>query len=304
MTPRFDPGFTQKYTGALLRAVNKDGSFNVRRKGLGGLAANIYTYLVNTTFPRLLGLVAVLFIGVNLVFAMIYAALGPDALHWDRGLGMDALATAFFFSAQTLTTVGYGAIYPVGVGAHIISTFEVTLGLLGFAMITGLMFARFSRPSGKLVFSNRMIVAPYAAVTSLQFRVANQRTSVMAEVDARILLMTVEPDDSGELKRKFVELSLERGGVLFLALTWTIVHIIDEASPLWSKSHADLERLQAELLILIKGYDDSFNQVVHSRYSYRWNEIEWSARFVPAFGVTPEGNMLLDIGKISDTAKA
>lgn len=303
MTPRFDPGFTQKYTGALLRAVNKDGSFNVRRAGLGGLAGNIYTYLVNTTWPRLLGLVAALFIAVNLIFALVYLGLGPEALHWDRGVGIDAFGTAFFFSAQTLTTVGYGAIYPVGIWAHVISTFEVTLGLLGFAMITGLMFARFSRPSGKLVFSNRMIVAPYATVTSLQFRIANQRSSVMAEVDARILLMTVEPDDSGELKRKFVELTLERSSVLFLALTWTIVHVIDEASPLWSKSHGDLERLQAEVLILIKGYDDSFNQVVHSRYSYRWNEIEWSARFVPAFGVTAEGNMLLDIAKISDIAK-
>lgn len=303
MTPRFDPGLTQKYTGELLRAINKDGSFNVRRKGLVGLAANIYTYLVDTTWPRLLGLVAGLFVAVNCVFALIYVALGPAAIHGDRTIGMGAFGMDFFFSAQTLTTVGYGAIYPTGTAAHLISTLEVTLGLLGFALVTGLIFARFSRPAGRLVFSDQVIVAPYGNATSLQFRVANQRSSVMAEVEARMLLMTVEPDETGELKRNFVELTLERKGILFLALTWTIVHLIDEASPLWSRSRADLQRMQAELLILIKGYDDAFNQVVHSRYSYRWNEIEWSARFVPAFGLAPEGHMLLDIGKISETAK-
>jgi inward rectifier potassium channel len=216
--------------------------------------------------------------------------------------GLGTFGQAFFFSAQTLTTVGYGAMYPVGLAAHFVSSFEVTMGLLGFALATGLVFARFSRPSSKLVFSGQMVIAPYGEVTSLQFRIANQRNNVLAEVDARVLLMTVEQDARGELKRNFTELTLERKSVLFLALTWNIVHPIDQSSPLWEKSREDLERLQAEMLILIKGYDDSFSQVVHTRYSYRWDEIEWSARFVPAFGIAPGGNMLLDVGKISETA--
>jgi inward rectifier potassium channel len=247
-------------------------------------------------------LVALAFLLVNMLFALVYVSLGPEALHRDSALVLSSFETAFFFSAQTLTTVGYGAIAPVGTLANAVSTIEVTLGLLGFALVTGLMFARFSRPSGKLVFSDRIIVAPYGSGNSLQFRIANLRSSVMAEVDARILLMTVEPDETGELNRKFVELPLERSNVLFLPLTWTIVHAIDDASPLRGKAQADLERMQAELLILIKGYDDSFSQVVHTRYSYRWDEIQWSARFVPAFRVAPEGHMLLDIAKISETA--
>lgn len=303
--PRFDPGLTQQYTGALLRAINKDGSFNVRRKGLHGLGGNFYTLLVNTSWSRFLGLVAVVFLVLNVAFAGIYLALGPgeiQAAPSEHGLG--TFGQAFFFSAQTLTTVGYGALYPAGLAAHIISSFEVTMGLLGFALATGMVFARFSRPSSKLVFSDQMVVAPYGQVTSLQFRVANQRNNVIAEVDARMLLMTVEQDAQGELKRNFTELTLERKSVLFLALTWNIVHPIDKDSPLWGKSREDLQRMQAELLILIKGYDDSFSQVVHTRYSYRWDEIEWSARFLPAFGVAAGGHMMLDVAKISETSPA
>src|SRR5580698_239375 len=302
--PRFDPGLTQQYTGALLRAINKDGSFNVRRKGLHGLAGNFYTLLVNTSWSRFLGLVAVVFLTLNVVFAGIYLSLGPGEIHASSAeTGLGTFGEAFFFSAQTLTTVGYGALYPVGLAAHIISSFEVTTGLLGFALATGMVFARFSRPSSKLVFSDQMVVAPYGEVTSVQFRVANQRNNVIAEVEARMLLMTVERDAQGELKRNFAELTLERKSVLFLALTWNIVHPIDKDSPLFGKSCEDLERLQAEFLILIKGYDDSFSQVVHTRYSYRWDEVEWSARFVPAFGIAPGGYMELDVAKISQIAR-
>ena len=302
--PRFDPGLTQQYTGALLRAINKDGSFNVRRQGLHGVAGNIYTQLVSMSWSRFLGLLASAFFLVNLLFASVYLALGPGAIHASQSeIGLGAFGRTVFFSAQTLTTVGYGAMYPVGLAANSISSLEVTMGLLGFAMATGMVFVRFSRPSSKLVFSDQMVVAPYGEFTSLQFRIANQRNNVLAEVEARMLLMTVEQDARGELQRNFAELSLERKSVLFLALTWNIVHPIDESSPLWGKSREDLERMQAELLILIKGYDDSFSQVVHTRYSYRWNEIEWSARFVPAFGIGPGGNMLLDVGKISEIAR-
>jgi inward rectifier potassium channel len=113
------------------------------------------------------------------------------------------------------------------------------------------------------------------------------------DVQADVMLMTVERDSSGQLKRNFSELKLERKGIFFLALTWTVVHPIDESSPLFGKTAEDLERLQAEVLILLRSFDDSFSQVVHSRHSYLWNEMEWSAQFVPAFEVAPEGHLLL-----------
>jgi inward rectifier potassium channel len=299
-SPGFDPGLTSKYMGALLRTINKDGSFNVRRKGFRRWAGSVYLHLVTMSWPRFLMLVTAAYLGVNTIFAVVYQALGPAALHAsDRDLGLSALARSFFFSAQTLTTVGYGTLFPFGMAANVVAAIEAAIGLMAFALATGLLFARFSRPSAHLVFSHSMVIAPYRDGTSLQFRIANQRANVLMEVEANLMLMTVDRDASGELRRSFVELPLERNKIFFLALTWTIVHPIDEASPLWGRTAADLEGLQAELLILIKGFDDSFSQVVHRRYSYRWDEIEWSGRFGPAFTVSPGGHMELDLARIS-----
>lgn len=297
--PSFDPGLTQQYTGPLLRAINKDGSFNVRRRGLGGFAGNIYMSLVNLPWPRFWGLVILAYLLVNVLFAVLYTALGSAALRTaETDIGLGLFGKAFFFSVHTLTTVGYGDIYPLGVTANVLAALEALLGLMGFAIATGLLFARFSRPNARLVFSDHMVMAPYGNGHSLQFRLANRRANVLTDVAADMMLMTVERDSSGQLRRNFVELKLERTKIFFLALTWTVVHPIDETSPLAGKTAADLERLQAEVLILIRGYDDSFTQVVNTRYSYRWEEIEWQARFAPAFEVSPEGHLVLDLGRV------
>jgi inward rectifier potassium channel len=304
-TSSFDPGLTRQYTGPLLRAINKDGSFNVQRTGLRSLAGNIYIHLVRMSWPRFLALVATAYLIVNMVFAGVFLALGSDALHaTERGLGMGEFGRAFFFSVQTLTTVGYGSVYPAGVAANLIAGLEAAVGLMGFALATGLLFARFSRPSSKLVFSDTMVVAPGAGGgTSLQFRIANQRSNVLMEVEARMMLSTVDRSPEGDLKRNFRTLPLEITQINFLALTWTVVHAINPDSPLHGKSHDDLKELQAELMILIKGFDDSFSQVVHTRYSYRWDEIQWSARFVPAFTTAPEGHMILHVAKVGETVR-
>jgi len=302
-TPSFDPGLTQQYTGPLLRAINKDGSFNVRRRGLHGLAGSIYMHLVNLSWPRFWGVVALAFLSVNIIFASIYTALGPRALRAaEADMGLGQFGKGFFFSVHTLTTVGYGDLYPLGLTANIVASAEAALGLMGFALATGLLFARFSRPNAQLIFSHRMVVAPYRDGYSLQFRMANRRNNVLTDVLADMMLMTVEQDAQGQLRRNFVELKLERSKIFFLALTWTVVHPIDESSPLKGMKAADLERLQAEVLILIRGYDDSFTQVVNTRYSYRWEEVEWSARFAPAFDVSPAGHLVLDLNRISATS--
>ena len=302
-TPSFDPGLTQQYTGPLLRAINKDGSFNVRRRGLHGLAGSIYMHLVNLSWPRFWGLVALAFLTANILFALVYTVLGSDSLRAaENDIGLGFYGKAFFFSVHTLTTVGYGDIYPLGLAANLVASAEAALGLMGFALATGLLFARFSRPNAQLVFSHRMVVAPYRDGHSLQFRMANRRNNVLTDVLADMMLMTVEQDAEGQLRRNFVELKLERSKIFFLALTWTVVHPIDESSPLKGLKKADLERLQAEVLILIRGYDDSFTQVVNTRYSYRWEEVEWSARFAPAFDVAPAGHLVLDLDRISATS--
>jgi inward rectifier potassium channel len=301
----FDPGLTRQYTGPLLRAINKDGSFNVQRSGLRSLAGNAYIGLVRISWPRFVILVTLAYLFVNGLFAGVFLALGPGALSVTaRDLGLGDFGRAFFFSVQTLTTVGYGSVYPVGVAANIVAGVEAAVGLMGFALATGLLFARFSRPNSKLVFSDTMVVAPAAdGNTSLQFRIANQRTNVLMEVEARMMLATVERAPDGELKRNFRTLPLEVTQINFLALTWTVVHAIKPDSPLHGKSQEDLKELQAELMILIKGFDDSFSQVVHTRYSYRWDEIQWSARFAPAFTTAPEGHMVLHVGKVGHTVR-
>jgi inward rectifier potassium channel len=304
--PSFDPGLTRVYTGPLLRAINKDGSFNVQRTGLRGCAGDVYIHLVSTPWPRFLVLLTAGYLVVNAVFAAIFLALGPDSLHaTERSLGLGQFGLAFFFSVQTLTTVGYGSVYPAGVAANIVAGTEAAVGLMGFALATGLLFARFSRPSSKLIFSETMVVAPSAdgSSASLQFRIANQRSNVLMDVEARLMLSTVERGPTGEMKRNFQQLPLEVKQINFLALTWTVVHAINADSPLHGKTHDELKDLQAEVMILIKGFDDSFSQVVHTRYSYRWDEIQWSARFAPAFTTAPEGHMVLHVGKVGNTVK-
>ena len=286
-----------------MRAINKDGSFNVRRRGLHGLAGSVYMHLVNLSWPRFWGLVALAFLAANIAFALFYTVLGPRSLRAaENDIGLGFFGKAFFFSVHTLTTVGYGDIYPLGLAANLVASAEAALGLMGFAVATGLLFARFSRPNAQLVFSERMVVSPYRDGHSLQFRIANRRNNVLTDVLVDMMLMTVEQDAEGQLRRNFVELKLERRKIFFLALTWTVVHPIDESSPLKGMKAADLERLQAEVLILIRGYDDSFTQVVNTRYSYRWEEVEWSARFAPAFDVAPQGHLVLDLDKVSATS--
>ncbi len=140
-------------------------------------------------------------------------------------------------------------------------------------------------------------MAPYQEQTSLQFRIVNLRPNILMDLEANMVLMTVE-GAPGQMKREFQTLKLERNGVYFLPLTWTIVHPIDESSPLYGKSYADLERWQAEFVILIKAFDDTFSQVVHSRYSYRYDEIRWQAKFQPAFEINQAGDMILNVDRV------
>jgi inward rectifier potassium channel len=294
----FDPGLTTQFSGELRRTINADGSFNVRREGLRWRDANPYLMLIDTTWPRFLLVVLVGFLAVNMIFAFGYLMIGIEHL---KGLESDMgpFANAFFFSVHTLTTVGYGNVYPEGPSANAISSIEAASGLMVFAIATGLLYGRFSRPSARILYSKNAIIAPYQDGTSLQFRVTNARSNVLMNMDARMLLMTVESRD-GELRRSFVDLPLERSSVYFFALTWTIVHPIDSESPLFGKTAEELAKESAELLILIQGFDDTFSQLVHSRYSYRHDEFVWGAKFIPAFKVSPKGDLVVEVDRIHD----
>jgi inward rectifier potassium channel len=300
--PSFDPGLTQQFTRPFRRVINKDGSFNVHRRGTTWRDLHPYLQLINMGWPSFLLVLLLGYVTANLCFAAGYYSLGPGNLvGGDAATAGGRFLNCFFFSAQTLSTVGYGALSPGTTAASTISAFESLAGVLGFALATGLLFGRVSRPSSRLGFSEHILVTPYQEGQSLQFRVVNRRSNNLMELEARVLLMTVENVD-GRPTRRYQVLNLERPDVLFLPLTWTVVHPIDNQSPLFGRTAEDLERLQAEVLILIKAYDDTFSQAVLSRHSYRHDEFRWGARFAPAFSVDEEGDLILELRRVSELA--
>ena len=265
--PSFDPGLTERYDGALKRAVNADGQFNVRRMGRTWRDAHPYLYLINAPWWKFFLIVGTAFIIANTMFATAYFLVGIDHLKGaEAPTPLLRFVNAFFFSAHTLTTVGYGNMWPIGPLANAVAALEALAGVLVFAIATGLLFGRFARPSARIGFSPNALISPYNDGTSLQFRVANRRSNNLIDVSAQLLLMTVEMCD-GKLQRRFKALTLERDQILFFALTWTVVHPIDAESPLWGKTAEDLKQEQAEFLILIRSFDDSFGQTVHQRSS-------------------------------------
>jgi len=301
----FDPGLTQQVMSPLSRVINKDGSFNVHRRGTTWRDFHPYFHLINMSWPKFLATVLLGYVSANTVFAMLYFALGPDALQGETSAGLGRFLTAFFFSSHTLTTVGYGNVWPKGLAANLVSSFESLVGVLAFAVATGLLYGRVSRPSARIGFSETMVLAPYQDGASLQFRVVNRRRNSLMELEVRPMLMTVESNDgSGQPKRTYRMLKLERENVLFLPLTWTVVHPIDEESPLWGKTAEDLARLQAEVLILVKAYDDTFSQTVLARHSYRHDEIVWGRHFAPAFFVDGAGDLVLEVRKVGEMAES
>jgi inward rectifier potassium channel len=281
------------------RLLNQDGSFNVVREGLSPLnSLSLYHTLLTTTWPRFLGLTVLSYLLTNALFALGYMACGPDAL---GGLRSDTpqgrFVEEFFFSIQTFATIGYGVVYPRSLAANLLMTVESLVGLLGFALATGILFARFARPTARILFSRRALIAPYQGITAFEFRIANARSSQLIDVAVRVQLTRLRPDG----RRDFIPLVLERSQVVFFPLSWTIVHPIDETSPLWGLTEHDFLEQDVEFLILLTGTDETFAQVVHTRSSYKAEEVVWGARFVNLFNPpTPDGVLSIDIGRLHD----
>jgi len=277
------------------RLLNRDGTFNVRRRGRGFLESiSPYHALLTMSWRAYFGLIVAAYFAVNLLFATAYTLGGPHALEVP-GKDHVSFLEAFFFSVQTLATIGYGRIAPVSMTANLLVTVESLVGLLGLAMATGILFARFSRPSADILFSRHAVVAPYRDIQAFEFRIANRRSNEMLEVQAEVVFSRIEGPDR---VRRFHVLSLERPRVVFFPLSWTVVHPIDDSSPLRGISHRDLES-DAEFLILLTGIDETFSQTVQARSSYKAEEVVWNARFRDVFRRPSNGRSLaVDIGKI------
>jgi inward rectifier potassium channel len=285
------------------RLLNRDGSFNVARQGLGFFQTFApYHLLLTISWAGFFGIVSLTYLVLNLVFAVAFVACGPEAL---LGPGATMLggrfSQAFFFSIQTFATIGYGQIGPNGMAANIVVTVEALLGLMYQALATGLLFARFTRPTAALLFSRLAVIGPYASGQGLMFRIVNRRRNEIIELEAQVLFSAVEPDDHGGTVRRYVQLPLERNKVTFFPLSWTIVHPIDNTSPLAGKTPEDLERAQAEILVLLSGTDEALEQTVHVRSSYRADEIVWNARFRSMF-LQPDARsrVAVDISRVHE----
>ena len=282
------------------RLLNRDGSFNVGRRGLGLLSSlNLYHSLLTMRWWKFLSLLTLSYALANVVFAIGYVLCGPDALENSPKLNLESgFARAFFFSVETFATIGYGNIAPVKLTSNLLMTVESLFGLLAFALATGLIFARFSRPTAQVIFSRSAIIAPYKDATAFEFRITNARRNQIIELEAKVLFTRFE-DEQGRSVRRYYPLALERQRVTFFPLSWTIVHPIDEQSPLYGLTGEDLARTHAEFLILLTGIDETFSQTVHTRSSYEAGEVIWNARFGDVFNRSTTGEALtIDVRRL------
>ncbi len=287
-------------TESHLRLLNRDGSFNVKRRGLGFWESiSFYHALLTMSWWKFLAMVTLAYTGANAIFALIYIWCGPGALQSTFtprtapgvSASASAFAEAFFFSVQTLSTIGYGHVVPVGLLANTVVAVESLLGLLMIALVTGIIFARFSRPTASILYSRNAVVAPYKGITAFEFRVINARSNQIIELEAK-LIFTHFASVNGSNQRRYFSLPLERGKVAFFPLTWTIVHPIDSESPLFGLTQEELVASSSEFLILLTGIDETFSQTVHSRSSYKAEEVVWNAKFINMFSKSDGGELL------------
>ena len=285
------------------RLLNRDGSFNVARYGLGFFESFApYHALLTVSWPGFLGAVVATYFIVNLLFAVAYLACGADAL---VGSGLSTMGgrfgQAFFFSVETFATIGYGQVAPNGVLANLIVTSEALVGLMYQALATGLLFARFTRPTAAMLFSRHAVIAPYNDGQALMFRMVNRRRNEIIQLEAQVLFSAMVADGRGGATRRYTLLPLERNKVTFFPLSWTVVHPIDGASPLAGQTRESVEAAQGEILVLLSGVDEALEQTVHARSSYRADEIIWNARFRSMFLETDaRSRVAVDVSRVHE----
>lgn len=294
-----DPGIGTNFERPLERIVARDGRFRVDR--LGSMSGFREGFVALATMPaaRLVATFIAGYITLNLFFGSLYMLIGVHAL---GGADMSSLGTrwmsAIGMSVQTLTTVGYGSLHPDSPATWTLAAVEGVFGILGFSLISAVIYARFARPNTRLAYSDKAIIAPYKDGWSLQMRFANRRSTLLVEVEARLLLAMADVDDNGE-RINYYNLKLQLDRVSFLPLSWTLVHPIAPDSPLAGLTYEDLVQRRAEVILVLKGIDEGYMQQVITRHSYRFDEITWGARYVRAFR-SEKGRLLMDLDMLSD----
>jgi inward rectifier potassium channel len=273
------------------RYVSRDAADSWVREGYGRLQRDAYHYLLDASWLKLIVILIGLYLTANTLFAIAYLAQ-PGSIENARP---GSFADTFFFSVQTMATIGYGKLLPNTAYANLLVVLETSTGIIGLAMLTGLIFAKFSRPTARVLFSERAIVTIRDGMPCLMFRMANSRATGIVEADARVVLARTENTLEGESVRRFHDLELSRTRNSIFALTWTVIHWITETSPLYRATQASLAASEVEIIVSVVGLDESLSQTVHARHSFTSEEIAWGARFVDVISRLPDGRRQVDL---------
>lgn len=274
-----------------------DRRFQVLRKGSSRSHwKDPYHWLLTISWTQFLVVIAIVYVTANILFALAYLAGGDGIENARSGSFFDA----FFFSVQTMASIGYGAMYPRTTYANIIVTIEALAGLMGLAMGTGLMFARFSRPTARVLFSRVAVITSYNGLPTLMFRAANERHNQILEAQVKVTMLRDEVTSEGEAMRRFHDLKLVRSETSIFALTWTVMHVIDKSSPFYGMTPESLAQENLELIVTLTGLDETVSQTINARHSFIAKEILWNMRFVDILSVMPDGSRCIDYSRFHD----
>ncbi|MGN6615624.1 MAG: ion channel [Ilyomonas sp.] len=297
-----DTGFGVNANSYGGRFINKDGSFNLRKEGIPvwNRISLLHTML-NMPRWKFICLILIFYFLVNLLYASVYDIIGLrqftgiiDGNQWQR------FRELYFFSTETFTTVGYGRVNPVGNAANFVASIESMTGFLSFAIATGLIYARFSKPRAYLMFSNEALISPYRDGSGLMFRfISYKQNHNLTNVEVRVNLSIIE-DENGISTYKFYDLPLERNRVDSLPMNFTVVHPINEASPLQNYTYEDMKAADVEVYVLVRAFDDVYSTTVLQRTSYTYDEIKFNSKFVQMYRESEDGKTtILEMHKLN-----
>jgi inward rectifier potassium channel len=297
-----DTGFGTNANNYGGRFINRDGTFNMKKEGMSFMRRfSIYNSMLNLPRWKFIFIIVAFFLSINLLYTTIYLLIGADGFqgllsHTPWG----EFKEVYFFSTETFTTVGYGRVNPVGDGVNFVASIEAMTGFLSFAIATGLIYGRFAKPKSFLLFSDHALVAPYKDKTGLMFRFASYKDNhILTNVEIKVNIGLLLQED-GNAVYKFFDLPLERSRVDSLAMNWTVVHPIDETSPLSGFSVDDMQAADVEVYVLVRGFDDVYSNIVLQRTSYTFDEIKFNRKFVPMYCESNDGRTtILELHKLN-----
>ncbi len=281
------------------RLLNRDGTDNIDRSDMVRGLDDLYHLLLSLRWSRFFLATICIYAVINFLFGIVYFILGPEAITGSSApTTLQFFVNCFFFSVQTFSTIGYGVMAPAGLISNIMVAIEAFTGMLSIAVMSGILFARFSRPTARIKFSENALITQHRGKRSLVFRMANARLNLVAEATVSVVLLRAEQTPEGQSMRVQYDLPLVRNRSLFFAASWIVAHTIDESSPLWGLTVRDLQESNAEVFVSVTGFDETFSQTINARFSYLYDEILWSGQFSDMVS-RREGKLSVDISKIS-----